>query len=76
MKNYQFFLDNQQRLIQEHLNRHIVIVDEMVVGSFDDEKEAYQHSVDTYGIGNFIIQLCSPNESDYSMTFHSRVSFA
>ena len=74
-KYYQYFLDNKNSLIQKYSNKYIVIVDSGVVNSFDDENEAYRYSVDKYGLGNFIIQLCSPNECDYSMTFHSRVSF-
>lgn len=75
-QNYQYFLDNKKSLIQKYCNKHIVIVNCQVVDSFDDENTAYRTSVDKYGLGNFIIQLCSPNECDYSMTFHSRVSFA
>ena len=73
--NYQYFLDNKNHLIKEYCNKYVVIVDAKVVNSFDDENEAYRYSVNEYGLGKFIIQLCSPNESDYSMTFHSRVSF-
>lgn len=74
-KNYLYFLDNKKSLIKEYSNKHIVIVNCKVVNSFDDENEAYRYSVEKYGLGNFIIQLCSPNEGDYSMTFHSRVAF-
>lgn len=75
-QNYQYFLDNKQSLIEKYCNKYIVIVNRQVVNSFDDENIAYRESVSKYGLGNFIIQLCSPNECDYSMTFHSRVSFA
>lgn len=74
-QNYQYFLDNKKSLIETYLNQYIVIVNCQVVNSFDDENVAYRDSVDKYGLGNFIIQLCSPDECDYSMTFHSRVSF-
>lgn len=74
-QNYQYFLDNKKSLVEMYLNKYIVIVDCQVVNNFDDENVAYRDSVDKYGLGNFIIQLCSPDECDYSMTFHSRVSF-
>lgn len=75
-KNYQYFLDNKKELAKTYAGLYVVIVDCEVVASYADEKDAYNESVEKYGLGNFIIQLCSENEEAYIQTFHSRVAFA
>ena len=75
-ENYQYFLDNKQELASKYAGLYVVIVDCKVVGNYADEKDAYNESVDKYGLGNFIIQLCSENEEAYIQTYHSRVAFA
>ena len=66
-KDFQYFLDNKSELVKKYGGMYIVIVGCNVVGSF--------YSVEKYGLGNFVIQLCSENEEAYTQTYHSRVSF-
>ena len=73
---FKYFLDNKKELISKYADKFIVIVGETVVANFDTESEAYTTSVKKYGLGNFLIQLCSDNESKQIQTFHSRLSFA
>ena len=70
-KNYQYFLDNKEELVKKYNGKHIVIVNCEVVGFYNDEIEAYNEAVKKYGLGNFIIQLCT--EEGYVAIFHSRV---
>jgi hypothetical protein len=74
-KNFQYFLDNKGGLVKKYGGMYIVIVNCEVVGSFTDENDAYYDSVEKYGLGNFIIQLCTENEEEYTETYHSRVVF-
>ena len=74
-KDFQYFLDNKSELVKKYGGMYIVIVCCNVVGSFSDENDAYYDSVEKYGLGNFVIQLCSENEEAYTQTYHSRVSF-
>ena len=75
-KDYQFFLDNKEELVKKYGGMHIVISNQKVMGCYDNENDAYYDAAEKYGLGNFIIQLCTADESEYTMTFHSRVSFA
>lgn len=74
--NYQYFLDNQKELAKTYSGMYVVISDCSVVGCYADEGAAYKESVEKYGLGNFIIQLCSENDDVNIQTFHSRVAFA
>ena len=74
-KDFQYFLDNKSELVKKYGGMYIVIVGCNVVGSFSDENDAYYDSVEKYGLGNIVIQLCSENEEAYTQTYHSRVSF-
>lgn len=75
-RNYQYFLDNKKVLAKTYAGMYVVIVDCNVVGSYADENTAYEESEEKYGLGNFIVQLCSEDEDAYTQTYHSRVAFA
>jgi len=75
-KEFQFYLDNQEKLIEKFNGKYIVIIDEAVVGSYDDEKQAYFESMKSYEPGTFLIQYCEPGTDSYTQVFHSRVTFA
>ncbi|OAV74361.1 hypothetical protein Barb7_02153 [Bacteroidales bacterium Barb7] len=54
----------------------MVIVGNEVVGAYNDAMDALVESRKKYEPGTFLIQLCTPGEEAYTMTFHSRVTFA
>lgn len=73
---FQYYLDHQDELVKEYNGKYLVIKDNAVVGVFDSEKDAYFDSESKYGLGNFIIQLCTPGDGAYTQHFMSRISFA
>lgn len=73
---FQWYLKNQEALVSEYSGMFLVIFDNSVGGAFSDEDEAIMFGVNNFGLGNFIVQKCSPGESDYTQMFHSRVVFA
>jgi hypothetical protein len=73
---FQYYLDNQEHLVSKYNGKFLVIKDKEVVGSYDSNVDAFNDSKDKYPPGSFLIQKCSPGNSDYTQTFHSRVSFA
>ena len=75
-KEFQYYLDNKDRLIKEYTDKYIVIIGNEVVGVFDNEPEAYSSSVEKYGLGKFLIRFCDSNGESHIQTFHSRVTFA
>lgn len=73
---FQWYLDNQSQLVERYNGKYLVIKDNQVVDAYDDERTAYFDAEAKYGLGNFIIQLCTPGEKDYTQHFMSRISFA
>lgn len=73
---FEYYLANQDALVKEYGGKVIVIKDKAVVGSYDTEIEAVNTAKNTYEVGTFLVQRCTPGATDTSMTFHSRVSFA
>ena len=56
--------------------KYLIITSDGVVGAYDSLTEGYEVALKTYGKGNFMLQLCSEGEKDYSQRFRtSRVVF-
>lgn len=74
-KNFKYYIDNQESLVEKYNGKFIVIVNQEVVGVYDDEPTAYFASIKEYGLGNFLLQQCLPGTDSYTQSFHSRVTF-
>lgn len=74
-KEYEYFLENREELIDTYLGRYIIIKDQKVIADFSDELEAYNYGKEKFGLGNFLIQHCVGGEDSITKTFHSRVEF-
>lgn len=72
-KLFQFYLDNQTQLVQEYNGKFLVITDQGVSAAYDTESQAYYFGKSTFGLGNFIVQLCMPGDEAYSQHFYSPV---
>lgn len=72
---FQWYLDNQAELVKEYEGKYLVIKDNSVVGAYTFEDIALNEATKNYGLGNFIIQLCTKGDAAYTHTFHSRVVF-
>lgn len=75
-QEFEYFLAHKDELVKKYLNKYLVIKDQQVIGSYDDQQTAYFETQKTHEIGTFLIQLASPDEAAYTQTFRSRVSFA
>jgi len=71
----QYYIDNQNELVSQYQGKFIVIKKQTVVGSYDNELEAYNESVKLYELGTFLIQEVQPGNENYTQTFRSRVIF-
>lgn len=75
-EQFNWYLENQSDLVKKYNGKFLVIKDKSVAGVFDREDLALIDSEKKYGLGNFIIQECTPGEGSYTHIFHSRVIFA
>ena len=74
-QEFQYYLDHQEELVKEHLNKFLVIREQKVVGVYDSKQEAYNEATSKYEMGTFLIQQCLPGTLGHTQTFHSQVIF-
>ena len=74
-KEFQYFLDHQEELVEKYNNKVLVIVGENVVGSYDSTIAALNDAQSKYKDGTYLIQKCTRGESAYTQVFHSRAAF-
>lgn len=76
-KEFQYYIDNQEELVKKYNGKYLVIKDNAIIGAYDNQTDAYMEGEKKCGLGNFLIQLCSPGKEAYTITFYThRVNFA
>lgn len=76
-RNYRWFKDKLSELVKEYDDKYIVIKDQRVIGAYDTFSEAFEDNKFKETAGEYIIQLCSMDESKTVAKFYSpRVSFS
>jgi hypothetical protein len=75
-KEFQYYKDHQDELVKKHNGKTLVIKDSKIIGVYETREEAITESSKTLELGTFLVQLCSPGDSAYSQTFHSRVLYS
>ena len=70
--DYDFFLQNKDKLCEEHPDKFVVIKNKEVIGVYDDQVSAYTETTKVHKPGTFIIDRCS-RETSEAQVFHSRV---
>ncbi len=75
-REFDYFLEHHEELLKDYSGKHLVIKGEKVVGAYDSEEEAYFKSLEKHEPGTFLVQLCTPGDEAYTVTFYTpRVSF-
>ena len=72
-QEFQYYIDHQEELVKVYNGKCLLIVDQEVKGAYDSETEAYLKGKATFGLGNFLIQKCSPGQESYTRKFHNRI---
>jgi len=75
-KEFQYYLDNQEELVKKYKGKYVVIKNEAVLNTYNNEVEAYYETQKEHELGTFLVQYCLPGEDSHTQTFHSRVVFA
>jgi hypothetical protein len=74
-KEFQYYLDHQNELVQNFNGRFIVIRDCKVIGDYSSELEAINTTKENHEIGTFLVQKCVPGDESFSATYRSRYGF-
>lgn len=75
-KELNYYIENQDKLVEKYNGKYIVIKDCRVIGAFDSALEAIENTKQKHPLGTFIVQKCEPGKESYTQTFHSRVRFS
>src|SRR4030043_315213 len=73
-KEFEYYQKEQDKLVKQFDGKFIVIKDEQVIGSYDNELEAIQETSKEFELGTFLVQKCEPGKNSYYQTYHSRVA--
>lgn len=68
---FNWYLSNQDKLVEQYNGKYLVIKDNQVVDVYDDENTAYFEASNKYGLGNFILQLCTPGKDAYTIEMYT-----
>ncbi|MFO8011624.1 MAG: DUF5678 domain-containing protein [Dehalococcoidia bacterium] len=71
-KEFKYFLDNQDELVNEYRGKYIVIKNQQVIGAYDSEVEAVEETSKEHEMGTFLVQKCEPGSDVFTATYHSR----
>jgi len=75
IKEFKYYVEQQDELVKKYKGKVIVIKNQKVIGFYDSEIEAIEKTQKQHKLGTFLVQKCEPGDNNYTMTFHSRVSF-
>lgn len=56
-KEIAFYEANKEMLIKEHINRHLLIKGNKLIGSYQTEEQAIAEGITRFGVGPFLVRL-------------------
>ena len=71
-REFDYYLAHQDRLIEKHDGKVIVIKDCKVLAAYDSHIEAVTETQKVHELGTFLVQAVSPGPEAYTHKFHSR----
>jgi len=63
-----YFIDNQDRLVEEHRGQILTLRGREVVGAHNTLLEAYLDAIARFTPGTFMLQRCEPGPDAYTVT--------
>ena len=75
-QEFEFFVENQQRLVDEHGGKVLVIKGREIIGVYDTPLQAYLEAQKEHKIGTFMIQPCRSGPEAYTVTLNSNAIYA
>lgn len=75
-KEFEYYLANQESFVKQYNGRFIVIKEQKIIGSYDDQLSAIKETKKSHKLGTFLVQKVQPGQAEHTQTFHSRVAFS
>lgn len=69
---FDYYLSHQNELVEKYNDKYLIITKDGVVSVWnrEDDAAAYHDAKKRYGLGNFIMQLCTPGAEAYTYFNH------
>ena len=71
-REFDYYLANQDAMVEQYNGRVIVIKDCVVLGVYDTSIEAVMETQKLHELGTFLVQRVSPGTEAYTVKFHPR----
>ena len=71
-REFDFYLANQDAMVEQYNGRVIVIKDCAVLGAYDSAIEAVLETQKQHELGTFLVQRVSPGTEAYTVRFPTR----
>ena len=68
-KNFKFFKDHYEELVEKYADRYVAIKDEEIIGDYGSFDSAYAETTSTERPGTFLIQFCGEEENAASFAW-------
>lgn len=70
-KNLDWYIAHQAELSTKYNGKVLLIVDEKLVQAFDSMQDAYIAAINSFAVGSFTLQPCSPDPESYTLMMYS-----
>jgi len=71
-----YFIANQEALVEKYDGKILVLIGEEVVGAYNTLLEAYIEAQKQYALGTFMLQKCISGPDAYTVTISTQGLFA
>jgi hypothetical protein len=73
-REFEYYVAHQDELVKQFNGRVVVIKDQKVLGTYDNEMAAITETQKLHKLGTFLVQRVGPGTEAYTQSFHSRVA--
>jgi len=70
-KEFEFYIQHQDELVQEHLGEYVVIKEDCVLGFYNSISEALEVTRKSHALGSFFVHLVGAGSENYTGHFVS-----
>lgn len=75
-RQFDFYLKNQNALVNQYNGKVLLIHDEAVIGSFDTKGDAFIYGKSRFEPGTFLIINCTPGAEGYTVGYRNAHRFS
>ncbi len=71
-KEFKYYLSHQNELVEKYNGKYLVLINNSVVGAYNDFADALYSSLEKYQPGTFMVQLCTLGNEAYTARYYNQ----